>query len=466
MRAAADPPLSPQAMVQSGLCIGCGVCVAPGPTADPMRFNRHGHLVPITDDAGTEAFAQLCPFSPEAPDEDELAAALFPEADQGHPGIGRFLAGHVGHVAEGDFRARGSSGGMLSWLLEELLSTGQIDAVAHVVACDDPGAEGRFFRYTISRTPDEIRRGAQSRYYPVELSGVLATIRREPGRYAVVGLPCFLKAVQLLRRQDPILRDRIVHTLGLFCGHLKSARFVASVAGQVGVSLDQIARVDFRRKASGRPASTYVFGLTLADGRTIEQPWEGLADGDWGAGFFMNPACGVCDDVVAETADASCGDAWVPPYASDPRGTNVLLTRSPSLESLVRQGIAAGRLSLTPVDGAFVARTQAAGLRQRREGLAYRLTWRRRGVRPRKRVAPGTAGLTTRRRLVYRVRAAITWGSPRVFEASRRLRSPVLYRGWARCALAVYRTLVYAGVRPAAPPANPAPTRHELPPRA
>jgi coenzyme F420-reducing hydrogenase beta subunit len=64
------------------------------------------------------------------------------------------------------------------------LRTGVIDGAAHVVATADPQHEGRFFRYQISRTEAAIRAGAKSRYYPVELSEVLRTIRAVPGRYA------------------------------------------------------------------------------------------------------------------------------------------------------------------------------------------------------------------------------------------------------------------------------------------
>lgn len=437
-------------MVQANLCIGCGVCVAVCNQAGPMQLSPQGQLVPSLTDLPNQSaasFSQLCPFSPEASSEDILSGSLFPEAQQSHPEIGRFLETYVGHVLEGDFRARGSSGGMVNWILEELLRTGQIDGVAHVQACSDPHSDGRFFRYQISRTPAEIRQGAQSRYYPVELSEVLAEIQRHPGRYAVVGIPCFIKAVQLLRQQDPILRERIVFTVGLFCGHMKSARFVESVANQVGIALDQIQRIDFRRKAPGRPANAYYFHLTLYDGRTIEQPWRKLSDGDWGAGFFMNSACNYCDDVVAETADVSCGDAWVEPYSSDPGGTNVVITRSAALAAIVRQGITEGRLYLKGVDGKFVAETQAAGIRQRREGLAYRLTWRRSGIRPRKRVRPGTDGLRLRRKLIYRLRNSISWWSPRIFQAAQRVRLPFLYNLWARISLGLYKVLAYAGIR-------------------
>src|SRR3546814_17649672 len=84
------------------------------------------------------------------------------------------------------------------------------------------------FRYQISRTAEEIRRGAKSRYYPIELSAVIDQIRAVPGRYAVIGIPCFIKAIHLLRAKDAVLRDRIAFTLGLYCGHMKSARMVES----------------------------------------------------------------------------------------------------------------------------------------------------------------------------------------------------------------------------------------------
>jgi coenzyme F420-reducing hydrogenase beta subunit len=224
---------------------------------------------------------------------------------------------------------------------------------------------------------------------------------------------------------------------------MKSARFVESLAWQLGVSVDEVERVDFRLKDERRPANWYRASLTLRDGRTVEQDWWHLVDGDWGAGFFQNSACNACDDVVAETADVSFGDAWTEPYSSDGRGTNVVLVRSPAVRELLDRGIADGRLRLEPVDAEFVERTQAAGFRQRREGLAYRLAWRRRGVRPRKRVGPSRA-LPFRRKLIYRMRASISAWSHRVFWLARLTRRPAVYVRWARGALAAYHGLAYS----------------------
>jgi coenzyme F420-reducing hydrogenase beta subunit len=439
-------------MVRGGLCIGCGSCVAGGResaagTGPHMELDAFGLLKPVGSPSWlrqrTERLAATCPFSPSAADEDDLAVSLYPAARLGHGATGRFISAHVGHVREASFRADGSSGGLATWVLAELLDRGLIDGAAHVapVAGRPPGE--RFFRYRIARTTDEVRAGAKSRYYPVELSGIIDEIRSVPGAYAVVGVPCFIKAVQLLRRRDPVLRERIAFTLGLFCGHMKSARFVESFAWQMGVEVDAVAAVEFRRKDSTRAASTYTAELRLRDGTALVRDWWNLTDGDWGAGFFQSEACNFCDDVVGETADISFGDAWVEPYASNGRGTNVVITRSPVLAALIADGVDEQRLELTPVDGAFVERTQAAGLRQRREGLAYRLTWRRRGVAPRKRVRP-SARQPLRRKLIYRSRSAISSWSHRVFWLARRTRRPGVYLRWARAASVLYHALTYS----------------------
>lgn len=440
--------LSPRDIVRSGLCIGCGSCAAQaGSDNIEMKFDAYGELKPTGAAewfrGKSERFTRTCPFSPEALNEDDLASKLFPDAEKHDEAIGRFQTAYVGYAAEEDFRLQGSSGGMVSWVAMELLRKGLIDGVAHVVAAEDPQKEGSFFHYRISRTETEISEGAKSRYYPVEMSDILSTIREVPGRYAVVGIPCFIKAVQLLRNEDPVFRERIRFTLGLFCGHMKSARFIESFAWQMNVPVREIKRVEFRHKDPERPANWYNARLTLRDEQVVNKDWWHLADGDWGAGFFMNSACNFCDDVVAETADISFGDAWVEPYSSDGKGTNVVVVRSQVVESLVTDAIGEGRLKLDTVDAGFVEQTQAAGFRQRREGLAYRLTWRRRGVKPRKRVAPDAHTPAMQRKLIYRMRYFISAWCHRIFRVARRVQKPQLYIRWAHMASAVYHGLAY-----------------------
>lgn len=436
-------PVSPAEIARAGLCIGCGCCVEAGVR---MQLDDRGQYQPSGPpdwaNRPSDRFARTCPFSSAASNEDELASQLYPHAPHQHPAIGRFRCAFAGYVRERGFRQDGSSGGLVSWVLAELLRRRWIDGAAHVVPVADPRREQRFFRYAISRSEAAIRAGAKSRYYPVELSEVLAAVRATPGRYAVVGIPCFIKAIHLLRREDSVLRERIAFTLGLFCGHMKSARFLESFAWQLGIRLEEVASVDFRLKDQRRAANWYTVQFVLRNGRCMQKDWWSLADGDWGAGFFQNSACNFCDDVVAETADISFGDAWVEPYSSDGRGTNVVIVRSAALGNLIAAGIRESRLKLDPIDAEFIRQTQAAGFRQRREGLAYRLTWAGAGHRLRKRVEPA-ASLPWRRKLVYRMRAAIAAGSHRVFGMARMLHWRGLYLGWARLMMEVYHALAY-----------------------
>ncbi|EQB15427.1 hypothetical protein L284_12370 [Novosphingobium lindaniclasticum LE124] len=408
-----------------------------------MGWDAYGQLKPRGDWARRSApdFTRICPFSPEAADEDAIARNRLGISRHHDGRLGQFETAYVGHAAQGGFREIGSSGGMVTWVADELLARGLVDGVAHVVPAD-PQADGRFFAYRISRSAEELREGARSRYYPVEMSGVLEQIRSEPGRYAVVGVPCFIKAVQLLRLQDPILQERIAYTLGLFCGHMKSARFAESFAWQLQAPIGDVRAVEYRRKDPGRPANWYTAHLTLADGSARWQDWWHLADGDWGAGFFQNSACDYCDDVVSETADIAFGDAWVEPYSSDGRGTNVVLVRNPDLGILVTQAMADGRLALEEVDAEFVAQTQAAGFRHRREGLAYRLCFSPPALPLSKRVTR-SRDLPLRRKLVYRMRRRIAADGHRVFALARSAGMPWLYLRWARASKHVYEALTY-----------------------
>lgn len=405
-----------------------------------MRWDKDGFLKPVPA-VSPATFAQQCPFSSAAPNEDAISAERFPSPHSADRRIGRFEAAYVGHAIESPFRGNGSSGGLTSWVAAELLRTGAVDGVAHVAPTD--AASGRLFAYRISRTLEELSQGAKSRYYPVELSQVLCEIRATPGRYAVVGVPCFIKAIHLLRRVDPLIRERVTHTLGLFCGHMKSAAMVESFAWQLGTELRRVRALDYRIKDEARPANWYRAHLDLDDGGNVEQDWWHFADGDWGAGFFQNPACNWCDDVVAETADIAFGDAWVEPYSSDGRGTNVAIVRSKELHGVIEQARTEGRLSLEQVDAEFIVRTQAAGLRHRRDGLAYRLTWRQGRLAPAKRVAP-SASLPIRRKLVYRLRYWIARLSHPMVRLARATSMPALYTTSARAMLRLYQSVTWS----------------------
>lgn len=145
----------------------------------------------------------------------------------------------------------------------KMLEDGLVDAVMHVKDGPDPE---HMYTYQISHTVEELEKGAKSKYYPIQMSDVLNFVREHEGRYLFIGIPCFVKAVRLLCREDSILAERIKYCLGLVCGHLKSDFFEKSEAWEAGVPLGDIKRVDFRYKTPDSPASDYAIEVLRADG--------------------------------------------------------------------------------------------------------------------------------------------------------------------------------------------------------
>ena len=391
-------------VVDRDLCIGCGACAALPGSALRIGMGEDGrYRAALRDGADPETegpYVEVCPFA-DGHDEDELARIFLDAPGAGRdPAIGTHLSVGAGHVTGDGFRDAGSSGGMTSWFLNRLFEEDEIDAVLHVKPGESP--TDPLFGFGVSETVGQMRSGAKTRYYPVEMSGVLRHVRERPGRYAVVGVPCFIKAVRLSQLADPLLAERIKFCVGLVCGHLKSARFAESLAWEQGVPPAELTGVDFRVKSDER-SDRYSVTVDAADGTARTTPTSELSVTDWGMGFFKYTACDYCDDVLAETADITFGDAWLPEFTGDPKGDNIVVTRSRAAKDVVDRN--SGALQLTDISAERAARSQDAGLRHRREGLAYRLARELQAGRrvQRKRVEPST-DLPERRRRIYDIR--------------------------------------------------------------
>lgn len=408
-------------VIAGGYCVGCGACGGRAGANLWMTWNGSVYL-PAGDPT---SFSEprtiaVCPFSASAQNEDKLASDLFPRAVR-HPEIGRYASCHAGYVIDKSQRAASSSGGLTSWMLNELLRRDLVDAVIHSKPRTNTESNSRLFAYHISRNEAELREGVKSHYYPNEISEVMSCVRATPGRYAFVGVPCVVKAVRLLMADDPLLRERVQILVGLFCGHMKSAGFAEALAWEAGIPPEQLVGIDFRVKVSGRPASHYAFTSTYKDpqGRVVtkEMPMSNTSVFDWGTGWFRLYACEFCDDVTAETADISFGDAWLPEYVNDLLGTNIVVCRDARFTQILTEGAQSGVIQVHPLSADRVAKSQTSGLSHRRKGLAYRLWLKQQAGEwsPPKRVRPSWWHLSRNQRRIFEARTAISIASFKAF---------------------------------------------------
>ncbi|WP_224279013.1 Coenzyme F420 hydrogenase/dehydrogenase, beta subunit C-terminal domain [Nocardioides lacusdianchii] len=312
-----------------------------------------------------------------------------------------------------------SSGGLTSWTLGRLLESGQVDGVIHVGSSDSAGG---LFEYVVSETLEEVEERRKSQYYSTSMDQALLSVRGNGRRYAIVGVPCFISASRRVCQQDPELGRQIVFFVGIVCGHLKSQFFPESFAWQLGVPPDRLASVDFRVKNADRPAWDYDFAAVDNHGERYQRRNLDLLGANWGHGALQPEACNFCDDIFAETADVVFGDAWMPDYQDDWRGTNVLVSRSRDIDLLLEEGVRAGEITLDDVDPDDAAASQAGNFRHRRVGLSVRLADDiGKGLSvPTKRVAPGSESVPLPRRMLIRQRRRMSRVSLVAFARARK----------------------------------------------
>lgn len=412
-------------VVGNDYCIGCGICASLSDSPLTMKLNEDGKYQPVLVDNYNENLETdallVCPFSKSNNKETEIGENLF-----GHvPGIksdeysGHYLQGYAGYVKEGNYREKGSSGGMGNWIAAQLLKEGFIDGIIHVKSSDDES--NVLFDFQVSKTIDELSKGAKSKYYPIEMSQVLNFVRENEGKYALIGIPCYIKGVRLLAEQDQVINERIKFLIGLVCGHLKSDMFAKSMGWQMGIGPSNLNGIDFRKKLEGRAANNY--GVEVKgekDGKNVvlSTPTKELYTTNWGHGMFKYNACEFCDDVLAETADVTVGDAWLPEYSNDSRGTNVIVVRNPVIKKIIEKN-KDKTIHVDAISSKKVYQSQAGGFRHRRDGLAYRLYLKDENNewRPNKRVQP-SGNLKSKRKKIYEMRTMLSHESFKAYKVA------------------------------------------------
>ncbi|MEX0779779.1 MAG: Coenzyme F420 hydrogenase/dehydrogenase, beta subunit C-terminal domain [Balneolales bacterium] len=413
-----------ETVIQNDYCIGCGVCAVVAPEAIQIHVTESGFYKAQVNpnieigEVANKPVEEVCPFSELTQDEDQVANNVLPPESHNHDRIGKYINCFAGKVSQFKQYEKSSSGGLGKWVLKKLLEDGHIDFVAQVYETPANDHNNRLFDYKITNTIKGVEEGSKSAYYPVELSQVLQKIRSTPGRYAITGVPCFIKAIRNLCKYDAILRERIVFTVGVVCGHLKSKFYAEMIAWQMNVQPNNLKSIDFRVKIPGRKANekgVRVADKTEQDAIKKTKTVQEVFGTNYGHGFFKYKACDYCDDVLAETADVSVGDAWLPEYLHE--GTSLLIVRNKIIGKIIENGYKSGEIILDELSADKAAKSQEGGLRHRREGLSYRLFLTQKSQKwyPPKRVAVKKNHLSWRYRRIFWIRIDLAKKSTELF---------------------------------------------------
>jgi coenzyme F420 hydrogenase subunit beta len=237
-------------------------------------------------------------------------------------------------------RRSGASGGFITALVIHLLKAGDIDG-AVVTRADERDALGN--ASFLARTEGDLLKSQGSRYGPASACMGLTEVLHAPGRYAFVGKPCEVQALRGLQERMPLLRQRVVLAVGLFCGQTPAREATAALLARLGLEVGACHRVEYR--GDGWPGTFRAFrGTELKVRIPYRQAWDYLAE--------QSPAlcCLLCDDKFAECADISVGDPWgLVDEKRETEGLSFVLTRTERGRQALAEAGGRGAIEARPV---------------------------------------------------------------------------------------------------------------------
>jgi coenzyme F420 hydrogenase subunit beta len=221
----------------------------------------------------------------------------------------------------------------------------------------------------LTGSPTRILAGSGSVYLPVDLAQAVREAAGEGGSLAVAGLPCHIHAWRKAARRIPTLGRRLKVTIGIFCDHRIDLSYLRLLLGLHRIPFAAVTAVRFR--GEGWPGS---IRIELEGGGAASIPYaDPVRKLLWKAYVGTPRRCLLCPDALADAADIAAGDAWLPEFAGDTLGTNLVVARTPVGRDLLGILAGDGTLALAPAPPDALARSQRVQLLTKGAWLSSRL---------------------------------------------------------------------------------------------
>ena len=330
------------AIVEQGLCIGCGLCEAVAGT-ERVRVTKtmSGFEQPVVvgelDHETVDRIYDVCPGTRI----EGLPERLVEEDTHIDNVWGPWRRMVRAWAGDDEIRFEGSTGGVMTALGIYLLESKRVDFILQVkTSSGDPS----FGDPCLSFDRADVIEAAGSRYGPAApLRDINAALDRgQP--FAFFAKPCDVAALRNYARHDPRVDDLVKYCVVMVCGGYGAPSTTQAFYQRIGVDPDEVTNLRYRGR--GCPGPTTV----VADGETHEYhylDYWGDDESMWGLPF----RCKICPDGIGEAADLAAADTWIGgspnrvDSETDP-GTNAIVARTRAGEELLAAAAADGALAL------------------------------------------------------------------------------------------------------------------------
>lgn len=280
------------AVVNKELCCSCGACAEVcGKDAIGFSF-RDGLFVPVVDHTLCVNCKQCVKVCPSA-GVDVKSVYGTPDLFNEEP-----MECFVAYSKNDELRHQGTSGGVVSTMVFELLTKKEYDRAFVLEYENFNGSQARIMPI---KRPDDVIRSTKSKYIPASIGEVVKEIYEGTiGKAIVVATPCQLLAIKrslALRR----ISDSDLLFIGLFCDKTLNYNIYNYYTSKFG-AYDALR---FRDKdGNGWPGDTVLIqnGQAKIVDKKVRMSLKS---------YFQLNRCRFCFDKLNQLADISCGDCYI-----------------------------------------------------------------------------------------------------------------------------------------------------------
>ena len=360
------------AIIANNLCIGCGLCGVVCPEeAISFRWTKSQAWEPVIDSEKCLNCSQcykVCPNSPEciadyamsASNEDDMFGLLDSE--------GCYLS----YDLNLNDRKKSASGGVLTLLLKELLSSDEIDGV--LTSMPQWTSMGKpHYKMTLIDSVEDLEKARSSHYYPLCYKDAFNKIKDLDGKYILLGVPCVMRGLKKLPNK---IREKIKYTFSLACGHNVNGRFLDCLAKQEGIKKDECFTANLRDKLGDiKDINNFNTFFKLSNSEIRRNRFKTGYTKMWTNYFFAHECCLYCPDFFGVDADLSVKDAWGR-QEDNSAGASMLVIRNLDLQRELYKLKGQSKLFIEEVAAKDVFLSQIPEIRFKHSLIMDRLPWK------------------------------------------------------------------------------------------